>query len=127
MPNKTLREYIDLIKEAENSVITEWMDPGPPCTVCGKPQGSHRVKFTRKNPSLKFFNPDDSIRDLEMSNAEDHEYSPTDNYRPLTQKEAQLVGTDILSRPSTPDNIYDLIEKARKRGKTEKAKLFRVK
>ena len=98
---------------AESS-INEWVDPGPPCAVCGRPHDEHRVKFDRKNPKLSFMDPNEEWNDLEMSNAEDHEFSPMDGYKPLSQREAELVGFNNLN-VDMPDDIYDRINRARQR------------
>ena len=98
---------------AENR-LTEWVDPGAPCATCGAPAGSHRVQFTRKNPKLGFIDPEDEWGDLEMADAEDHQYTPAKGYRPLSPDEAGLVGYRTLSGP-TPDDIYDRIASVRQR------------
>ena len=113
MANKSIRDYINLIENAQKP-LTEWVDPGAPCAHCGKPHDQHRVQFNRKNPKLGFVNPDDEWNDLEMSNAEDHEYAPSEGYEPLSQREAELVGFDNLN-VDMPDDIYDRINNVRQR------------
>jgi hypothetical protein len=116
--DKQNRGYIDMGTMAEQGVtegsLNEWLDPGAPCKYCGKPHGLHTVKFDRKNPNLSFMNPDNEWSDLDVNNAEDHEYTPTKNYRPLSQREAELVGFHTLSS-DLPDDIYDRINSVRQR------------
>jgi len=92
--------------------VNEWTDPGPPCVHCGLPHGGHRVAFKRKNPNLRFINPDDEVQDLDIVGAEDHEFEPSKNYTPLSQDEAELVGYSVLSG-SHPEDIYQRINRAR--------------
>lgn len=114
MTNKSIRDYINLIENAQQP-LTEWMDPGPPCAICGKPSGEHRVQFDRKNPNVSFMDPDEEWNDLKMSNAEDHEFSPVKGYKPLSQREAELVGFEKMTSGPYPDDIYDQINKVRQR------------
>lgn len=115
---KQYKLEIEQVKQLQQGVaegtLNEWVDPGAPCTHCGKPPGQHSVRFDRKNPKLRFINPDDEWNDLEMSNAEDHEYVPSRGYKPLSQKEAELVGFDNLN-VDMPDDIYDRINSVRQR------------
>jgi hypothetical protein len=78
------------------------------------PDDKHRVKFSRKNPNVSFINQDDELNDLEMGNAEDHDYTPSKGYRPLSQREAELVGFHNLN-VDIPDDIYDRISNVRQR------------
>lgn len=95
-----------------NEILKEWLDPGPPCSHCGKPLGKHTVRLVSKNPKVTNINPDAEWINHDVVNAEDHEFEPTTNYQPLTQQEAERVGFDILSS-SHPDDIYNLINRAR--------------
>lgn len=101
-------------EDVAEDALNEWVDPGAPCTHCGKSRGQHSVRFDRKNPNLSFIDSDDEWNDLEMSNAEDHEYVPSREYKPLSQKEAELVGFDNLN-VDMPDDIYDRINSVRQR------------
>ena len=98
---------------AEGS-LNEWQDPGAPCAHCRLPHGQHRVQFNRKNPNVSYMNQDDEWNDVEMGNAEDHDYTPSKGYRPLSQREAELVGFDNLN-VDIPNNIYDRINNVRQR------------
>ena len=113
---------------AEGS-LNEWVDPGAPCSRCGLSHGQHRVQFNKKNPNVSFMNQDDEWNDLEMKNAEDHTYTPSKGYRPLSQREAELVGFNNLN-VNIPNDIYDRINSVRQRlarvGK-DAGKLTRVK
>lgn len=104
----------DLGKGVTEGSLNEWVDPGAPCVHCGLPHDQHRVQFNRKNPKLSFINSDDELNDLAMSNAEDHEYVPSEGYKSLSQKEAELVGFHNLN-VNMPDDIYDRINRARQR------------
>jgi len=127
----SIRSKYDKLDEehmAEDS-LNEWVDPGAPCAHCGLSHGQHRVQFNKKNPNVSFMNQDDEWNDLEMKNAEDHPYTPSKGYRPLSQREAELVGFDNLN-VDIPNDIYDRINSVRQRlarvGK-DAGKLTRVK
>jgi hypothetical protein len=105
-----------LVKEEDvaESYLNEWTDPGAPCAHCGLPHGQHRIQFNKKNPKVRFMNQDDEWNDLEMKNSEDHTYTPSKGYRPLSQREAELVGFDNLN-VDIPNDIYDRINSVRQR------------
>ena len=98
------------------TTLKEWVDPGPPCIHCGKPQDSHCIRFVKKSKA-RHIKDDDEWVDHDIVNAEDHEFAPKRGHKELQQHEAEAVGFDVLSGTELPDDIYDRIAKVRERQK----------
>lgn len=95
-----------------SEILNEWCDPGSPCQICGLPHGNHRVQFVKKNPKVTHLDPNKEWVDHDVVNYEDHEFTPSKGYKPLTQKEAEKVGFHLLSS-GTPEDIYHRINRVR--------------
>jgi hypothetical protein len=77
--------------------LKEWIDPRPPCKLCGQPEGSHAAFPTKA----------------------DCTYAPSKGWTPLSQDDAKRFGFDKLSGAKLPRDIYQKIASVRESVITE--------